>query len=493
MLKGKTKIQLFDAATGKETACWEKSNMVTNAVSRLFNGDPYGGLNGTCPVISMGNMFTPIATNALGGIMLWQDAIVEDVNAVMPPSVTANTLVGHAGGAYSGTNALRGSYNAAESGQIEGGYRNVWDFNTDRANGTINCVTLTSAGGGNTGFIPSSDGNGMFASPYHFSTSRVNIAMDSNTQVNGRMIPFTLPKVNSNPEQIVARLSDGTLFVRQKSTASNNTSVFYRVKMRDCADIGLVNDYAFPGGAAEIIDKSVYEIQYVLPYYLCCADSTYFYTSKTSGNYNLVVTKRLIETGTEVETVTLTIPSSAHQISLSYSANNDTDAMGLLQLFNGRFYLYVYGYLHIYETDGTYVETYPLHDLISFSNSDYALMYQLNGCLFLNANWELTNGVGPITKGSTGLCVTPDNTMTATKLCTDRGDYQSQLVTDFAPNYPFLLAQGYNNKGSILGVEVGRVETKVFRPYIATINNLSVPIVKTNAQTMKIIYDIYEE
>ena len=493
MLKGKTKIQLFDAATGKETACYEKSNMVTNAVSRLFNGDPYGGLNGTCPVISTGNMFTPIATNALGGIMLWQDAIVEDVNAVMPPAVTENTLVGHAGGAYSGNNSLRGSYNVAESGEIEGGYRNVWDFNTDRANGTISCVTLTSAGGGNTGFIPSSDGNGMFSSPYHFSTSRVNVTMDSDTQVNGKMIPVTLPKVNSNPAQIVARLSDGTLFVRQKSTSANSTSVFYRVKMRDCADIGLVNDYSLPGNAAEIIDKSTYEIQYVLPYYLCCVDSTYFYTSKTSGSYNLVVTKRLIETGEEVESVTLVIPSTAKQITLSYSTSNDMNAMGLLQLFNGRFYLYVFGYMHVYETDGTYVETYPLHDLISFSSSDYALMYQLNGCLFLNANWESVNGVGAITAGNTGLCITPDNTMTSTKLCTDRGDYQSQLVTDFAPHYPFLLAQSYNSKGSILGVDVGRVENKIFRPYVATINNLTVPIEKTSAQTMKIIYDIYEE
>ena len=493
MLKGRTKIQLFDAATGKEVACHEKSNMVTNAVARLFNGDVYGGLNGTCPVISAGNMFTPIATNALGGIMLWQDAIVEDANTVMPPAVDANTLVGYAGTSYSGNNPLRGSYNISESGVIEGGYRNVWDFNTDRANGTINCVTLTSAGGGHTGFVPSSDGNGMFATPYHFSTARANVTMDSYTQVCGRMVPVTLPKVNTNPEQIVARLADGTLFVRQKSTSSNNTSVFYRVKMRDCTNIGLTADYALPGGASEIVEKSTYEVQYVLPYYLCCADSTYFYTAKKSNSYNLVLTKRLIETGEETETVTLTVPSGYNSIALNYSSTDDTTAMGLLQVFNGKFYLYVGGYLHIFELDGTYVQTFSLHDKVSFASSENVLMYQLNGCLFLNANWESNNGVNVITNGNTGLCITPDNTMTATKLCTDRGDYQSHLVTDFAPNYPFLLAQGYNTRGAVLGVDVGRVETKIFRPYVATINNLAVPIEKTSAQTMKIIYDIYQE
>ena len=38
-----------------------------------------------------------------------------------------------------------------------------------------------------------------------------------------------------------------------------------------------------------------------------------------------------------------------------------------------------------------------------------------------------------------------------------------------------------------------RLTPAVMSTYIATINNLEVPIVKTSAQTMKIVYEIYEE
>jgi hypothetical protein len=44
--------------------------------------------------------------------------------------------------AYNGNNAKRGSYNTTESGAITGGYRHVFDWGTDRGNGTISSVGL---------------------------------------------------------------------------------------------------------------------------------------------------------------------------------------------------------------------------------------------------------------------------------------------------------------------------------------------------------------
>ena len=45
--------------------------------------------------------------------------------------------------AYNGNNSKRGSYNTTESGVITGGYRHVFDWSTDRGNGTIAGVCLT--------------------------------------------------------------------------------------------------------------------------------------------------------------------------------------------------------------------------------------------------------------------------------------------------------------------------------------------------------------
>ena len=84
-------------------------------------------------------------------IMLFDENIEENPEIIFKP-VNVN-IVGHAGSAYSGTNVMRGSYNTNESGEIENGYRHVWDFGTDKANGTIKCLSLTSLNGGNNAYL----------------------------------------------------------------------------------------------------------------------------------------------------------------------------------------------------------------------------------------------------------------------------------------------------------------------------------------------------
>ena len=498
MLKGKTTIKLFDAVSGKETGSVEKTNMVTSAVSRLLNGDPLGGLNGGCPAVEAGNMVTPVATNAMGGIMLWQDNISEDVNNIMPPSAGTNTLLGHAGGTYSGDNPLRGNYNVAESGEIEGGYRHVWDFNTDRANGNIKCVTLTSAGGGNTGFIPSEDGNGMLCSPYCFSMERAGKGMDSYTQACGRLISFTLPRYAADRAvQLVARLSDGTFFLRQSTADSLLNSIFYRAKIVDSTDIGLVDDLSLPGGCMEIIDKSRYQINGILSAYIFCDDSTYFYTvnSMSANARTYTVKKRLITTGEEVETITLVTPSEYYGYCQLYNSNG-LENRGLFQIFDGCYYIFSYGYLHKFNSSGQWEWT---EDLISYnpnySRAHCAFMYQLDGYLFMNPNTNNigSNNPGPVSGGKNGVCIAPDGTVSKVTNCTDYNDYQPFAVPDFAPQYPFILCQSSESRGNVLGKSTGFTEMKLFRPYLATINNLTVPVQKTTAQTMKIIYEIYKE
>lgn len=149
-LKGSMSIQLFDAETGEQQSEIREDNMITNAVNKMLNL-PLDFLVGdrTSPY-TMLEKTLPIQTAAMGGVLIFGNKIEE--NAEHISAGYDEIPVGHAGGEYSGTDIYTGSYNTNESGALENGCRHVWDFATDKANGDIACVCLTSKIGGDSGF-----------------------------------------------------------------------------------------------------------------------------------------------------------------------------------------------------------------------------------------------------------------------------------------------------------------------------------------------------
>ena len=136
MIKGHTKIELFNAKTGELERKIEKDNLVTKAVQELIAFQTMIGR-------SMNSNVFPIAKNALGGIMLFDSKLTEDVNNTNFP--TESKLVGYASRDTNTDDAMRGSLNAIETHKTDTGYVSVWDFGTAQANGTVQAVALTSA------------------------------------------------------------------------------------------------------------------------------------------------------------------------------------------------------------------------------------------------------------------------------------------------------------------------------------------------------------
>ena len=133
-LHGHAKLELFDAETKKLVQKVENDNLVTEALGRLVNL-----VAGTSSDI--GNLVMPVATRALGGIMLFDGELEESAsNCAFPTGVS---LVGWGNRGVNTDNTKRGSLNALESGEIGGGYRSVWDFGTSQANGRICSAALT--------------------------------------------------------------------------------------------------------------------------------------------------------------------------------------------------------------------------------------------------------------------------------------------------------------------------------------------------------------
>lgn len=154
MLKGKTTFELTDVNTG-EVEVVEDSNMITNGLQEFLRTYGYFG----CDVLSDETVRTnSLWVNLLGGLFLFDTALDEDVNNTFMPAGVK--MIGNGSKDISNSGAVTelGSYNATESGlQSDGSVKFVYEFNTAQANGNIACACLTSKVGGYIGMGNDSD------------------------------------------------------------------------------------------------------------------------------------------------------------------------------------------------------------------------------------------------------------------------------------------------------------------------------------------------
>lgn len=161
-MKGKTTFTLCDAQSGRIIKQIEKHNMVTDAVQNILRFPKYAIARGLSPSAALGS-FLPIYKNLMGGLLLFENNIEENAAQCRLPA--NNRIIGHAGDEYAGTAEMRGTLNRNETYATEDGYHFTWDFATDKANGTIRCASLTHRLFGN---IATSEGLGdgtLFINP----------------------------------------------------------------------------------------------------------------------------------------------------------------------------------------------------------------------------------------------------------------------------------------------------------------------------------------
>lgn len=148
-IKGKTVFELTDVNTG-EVERYEDCNMITNGLQEFL--DPCGSW-GIYPFAKDSVRNTSVRNTLTGGILLFDGTLDEDVtNTYANASLK---MVGNGAlGISNGTSVTElGSYNSTESGvQADGSIKYVYDFLTSQANGTIQSVCLTSKVGGYMGY-----------------------------------------------------------------------------------------------------------------------------------------------------------------------------------------------------------------------------------------------------------------------------------------------------------------------------------------------------
>ena len=160
-IKGKTTFELTDVNTG-DVEVIEDTNMITNGLQDFLA--TYGYLG--CDVLSNDKMgANSLWVNALGGLFLFDTALDENVNNTFMPAGVKMIGNGSKDVANSGVVTELGSYNTTESGlQSDGSIKLVYDFSTQQANGTIACACLTSKLGG---YIGMGSKNGYYNAGYN--------------------------------------------------------------------------------------------------------------------------------------------------------------------------------------------------------------------------------------------------------------------------------------------------------------------------------------
>ena len=133
MIKGHLQIDLHNTRSGSNER-YEQDNMVTNALHYLIPPSMHGSTY-------IDERFAPIATVGLGGLLLFDGTLTEDVENIYFPSDVH--LTGYAARTAITSTLMQGSLNSVESGRTDTGYKSVWDFGTSQGNGKISSIALT--------------------------------------------------------------------------------------------------------------------------------------------------------------------------------------------------------------------------------------------------------------------------------------------------------------------------------------------------------------
>ena len=246
MIKGKATIQIIDEKSGEMVREIHEENMITNAVDTILNPPDYieTGMDAENDrsYNPLRDFLGNLADTAFRGVIVCRDKIPEDGNNMMLP--WTNEEVGHAGISNTNTDTTIGTYNSNESGRIENGKgcRHVWDFASDKANGEIGCICLSTKDGGTCGMHDTywelstggidlnSSSTGSFKQTYHTIVGRYINDSEFN---NGLYKWFYMD-----------RLSDGNIRLLGKHT---NNGGIYEVLMFNPMAISVSNEKPYCG------------------------------------------------------------------------------------------------------------------------------------------------------------------------------------------------------------------------------------------------------
>lgn len=474
-IKGHSTIELTNVKTG-EIERYEDDNMVTNALNKYMEN--LGTLS-ISPMISNGDLKNNPLDLLMGGLLIFDTEITENANTVIRPG--GIKMIGN--GSYevtaNGDDGVTemGSWNFTESHWTSDGKRvMVWDFATTQANGTIACICLTSA---NHGYIGEGNNNVDFASrtnkrsDYAYTGSAQGYSLDSNNNALSRMIRMT--RANSTIDFI-----DYHNFFYDASFANEHMSQTSKLKVitKKIPLSKLDMRMSYPMGNTEgeaFIPKVETEITLPPQFTTQLGNNTPQYACRCGNNYYMLA-KSLsgLASGGTVEGVK--IDCSTLQVTRFTITNTIGYAFGDVGEFEVMFGNNTVAVVMTYRAEsidhtGVFFQNISNNadtDFVEVNTNIYGGKNHLHEehCTYGSYKIDFVNRtVLPINGGG-------GNAAKGIELLND-----NPLINDYSW---YITNQGW------VGQEALYLQHST--DYIATINNLQTPVVKTAEKTMKITY-----
>lgn len=470
MLKGKTTFELTDVNTG-EVEVIEDSNMITNGLQEFLRTYGYFG----CDVLSDDTVRTnSLWVNLLGGLFLFDTALDEDVNNTFMPAGVKMIGNGSKDVANSGAVTELGSYNTSESGlQSDGSVKFVYDFSTQQANGSIACACLTSKVGGYIGMGNDSNRysnssyvlNAYRSSDNYYCYSGINGAGNDQNHIlypvySENAIYFTNPYNINYSSAYSSQHWSVTKKIQILKVRAGFASVGIKAR-RDLRNIVATYDVDIPQDILDYMGTS----------------TNYIFVSRDSERNVYVIFNKNSPYQINAGAFCWIMKIDKDMNATAYKFTNNVGRTLLLE--NNKYITFDGDYLWIYAN-----ETRDLYG-IKYSDSTQIIETGVkNGSAIISL---YTIGKNLIGLYSDYNCPTVYDVVNRTHRQTNGylNNAGNNVLIPFA-----------DKKGLYLEVYLSRTPNYLYvmkdPRYLATINNLSEPVVKTASKTMKVTYTITE-
>ena len=492
--KGKSTIELRNAETGELEFKTEDENMVTNAAHNIINHEFDGFFGNNLRYDKPYLALTPLYKQCFGGLLLFDKNITENIENI----IISNNInqVGHAANPYIGANPERGSLNAVESKEINDrkGYRFVWDFGTDKANGTIRSVALTSFGGGITGQYGQSqysENSGDAREPFYGVFIESNGAkyglVNQNSQIGGISTTSQLTSYDLGRVYPIGFFKNINILLGASYDLApyylTNSIIFKEIEFSR-KDFGLFDT----DNSIKIeTEKTVTSTKKFCAPFELHTDGEKIYSLAVTGDNTfdfIVINSETLEIEFEESYTVQDASFIQYTTGVSTGANNHSAVY-----FDGYFYI---------KSASQYSEPaagYRLYDKYYRINkndlSDYSII-EFDFSSDFSSGFQMFiymysfNGL---------LCVRSSTARSSYRILMRNGKVLKNKYIAYRQvenrycKKPMLFYASYI---PITNRPVSTLYYAVYGPFLSTINNLSTPVVKNETQTMKVTYEITE-
>lgn len=446
MIHGRTKIELYNPNTKIKNIVKSENTFQSAVLAKHLNtyGEfslPNGGWN---------------YTNLVGGLLLFKNAI--QVGSRFMPAGNKMVGQGYRGSVTQGTYSLLGTFNQAESAASDAAITQVYDFETNQANGQIGCIALTSYKGGQIGYgIGSNTPYALYTFDDGFGAGIGEVG-NQGGYYNGY-------------QYYVSGYSNGVLSIRKTPVDVEKGSIFR----------GLAKTLTFDLEELGITPKSVDAYWNIMG---DCGDGVFRFWSETIGSGQSVASGGTIyyyEFDAENETLTqgTLTNTSGETISIAnYGVQFRGDKVFIASYNNSQT-----GNVYVFDAeDSTFIKKFTNIQNFSYYNGTIAPQFlpcELSDDLFLLQGYSS----GQYTFLYDAVADTTER-MNLT--------YQRNTGNNFGAMTQMRSCEGILKAGARIANNNYQAYVAKNPLYLATINNLQSPVTKTAAQTMKVTYTLTE-